>query len=201
MLSKKEFITSGILELYVSGIATEEECIEVECRLSDPEIMREINAISMAMEGYATTNAMAPNPIIKPFLLATVDYTVRLQNGEPATEPPQLNEDSKISDYDAWLNRSDMLYNGEAEVYAKIIGYTPKAITAIVWLNAYAPHEVHEDEHERFLIVEGTCEIIVEDEINRLSPGDYFAIPLHKNHMVKVTSQIPCKVILQRVAA
>jgi quercetin dioxygenase-like cupin family protein len=41
----------------------------------------------------------------------------------------------------------------------------------------------------------------VEDEVNQLVPGDYFAIPLHKKHLVKVTSSITCKVILQRVAA
>ena len=94
-----------------------------------------------------------------------------------------------------------MVSTDQEEVFAKIIGYTPEAITAIVWLKDYAPHEVHDNEYERFLIVEGTCDIIVEDEVNQLVPGDYFAIPLHKKHLVKVTSSIPCKVILQRVAA
>ena len=69
------------------------------------------------------------------------------------------------------------------------------------WLKDYAPQEVHDDEHEKFLIIEGTCDIIVGNEINQLVAGDYFAIPLHKNHIIKVTSSQPCKVILQRVAA
>lgn len=94
-----------------------------------------------------------------------------------------------------------MVSSDTDNIYAKIIGYTPEATTAIVWLKDYAPHEVHDNEYERFLIVEGTCDIIVEDQVNQLVPGDYFAIPLHKNHLVKVTSSIPCKVILQRVAA
>jgi mannose-6-phosphate isomerase-like protein (cupin superfamily) len=202
MLSSREFIESGILEQYVYGMATEEERTEVEKRqATDPEIRQEIEAISLSMEQYAKAHAIEPNPIIKPFLMASLDYTVRLQHGEPPADPPELHEGSKISDYETWLNREDMINTGKADVFAKIIGYTPKAITAIVWLKDYAPQEVHDAEHERFLIVEGTCDIFVEDEVNHLRAGDYFAIPLHKNHMVKVTSQIPCKVILQRVAA
>ena len=146
-------------------------------------------------------NATVPNPIIKPFLLATIDYTERLKKGEPVSEPPVMNENSKLEDFSPWLNRSDMVAADTADVFAKIIGYTAAAVTAIVWLKDYAPHEVHDNEYERFLIVEGTCNIIVAGEVNELVAGDYFAIPLHKNHTVNVTSSIPCKVILQRIAA
>jgi mannose-6-phosphate isomerase-like protein (cupin superfamily) len=203
MLTTKEFIESGILEQYVLGIATAEECMEVEQRATnDFTIQEELKAIELAMENYAMANAVAPNPIIKPFLMATIDYTERLQNGEPISHPPLLSQQSSISDYAPWLQRSDMVVPiNTNDVFAKIIGYTPEAITAIVWLKDYAPNEVHDNEHERFFIVEGTCDIIVEGKSHSLQPGDYFAIPLHNNHMVKVTSNMPCKVILQRVAA
>lgn len=202
MFNAKEYIESGILEQYILGIANDDECKQVELlAATDMAIRHEIQTISLAMEAYAMAHAVEPNPVIKPFLLATIDYTERLKNGEPSTEPPLLHQNSNVTDYAGWLKRSDMTAPGTAEIFAKIIGYTPQAITAIVWLKSYAPHEVHDDEFERFLIVEGTCDIIVENEVNKLGPGDYFAIPLHKKHMVKVTSDIPCKVILQRVAA
>ena len=202
MLSSKEYIESGILELYILGITSEDETKAVEMMASsDPAVKQEIVLISASLESYAMANAIDPNPIIRPFLLATIDYTERLKNGEPVSVPPLLNENSQIAHFDSWLNRSDMVSPDTDSMYAKIIGYTPEAITAIVWLKDYAPHEVHDNEYERFLIVEGTCDIIVEDQVNQLIPGDYFAIPLHKNHLVKVTSSIPCKVILQRVAA
>jgi mannose-6-phosphate isomerase-like protein (cupin superfamily) len=203
MKTTKEFIESGILELYVLGTASSEEVMEVEQRAAgDPEIRQEIDAISEALELYAMENAIQPNELIKPFLLATIDYTQRLENGEEVTHPPLLNEASTIEDYLPWLSRADMKPPAnDLDLFAKIIGYTPTVTSAIVWINEYAPHEVHDDEFERFLIVEGTCEIIVEDEVNQLKPSDYFAIPLHKKHMVKVTSSIPCKVILQRIAA
>ena len=202
MLSSKEYIESGILELYILGITSEDETKDVEMMSSiDPAIKQEIILIRESLEDYAMANAVDPNPIIKPFLVATIDYMERLKNGEIVSVPPLLNENSQISHFDSWLNRIDMVSLDTDSMYAKIIGYTPKATTVIVWLKDYAPHEVHDNEYEKFLIVEGTCDIIVEDQVNQLVPGDYFAIPLHKNHLIKVTSSIPCKVILQRVAA
>jgi mannose-6-phosphate isomerase-like protein (cupin superfamily) len=198
----KDYIGSGILEQYVLGATSQAESDEVELMAAtDPAIRLEIEAIGAALEAYALEHAVAPNPVIKPFLLATIDYTERLKGGEPVTMPPVLNKNSIIEDYSPWLNRSDLLVPGDDAIFAKIIGYTPEAVTAIVWIKKYAPHEVHDHEFEKFLIVEGTCDIVVGDEVHALVPGDYFAIPLHKNHQVKVTSTIPCKVILQRIAA
>ena len=202
MFRVTEYIESGILELYVLGIARHEERKEVErLALEYFEIREEIEKINASIEVYADANKMEPNPVVKPFLMATIDYTERLKNGEPVSMPPLLSKNSEIADYNQWLNRPDMVSANKEDVFAKIIGYTSEAITAIVWLKDYAPHEVHDNEYERFLIVEGTCDIIVEDEIHQFIPGDYFAIPLHKKHMVKVTSSIPCKIILQRIAA
>jgi quercetin dioxygenase-like cupin family protein len=202
MLSSSDYINSGILEQYVLGIASDEECREVEMMAaSDVMVKKEIELIKASVETYAASYAIEPNPVIKPFLMATIDYTERLKNGEPPATPPMLSENAALTDFSEWLNRPDMVSSDKEDVFAKIIGHTPEAITAIVWLKSYAPHEVHNNEYERFLIIEGTCDIIVEDEVNKLVAGDYFAIPLHKKHMVKVTSAITCKVILQRVAA
>jgi mannose-6-phosphate isomerase-like protein (cupin superfamily) len=201
-MTAKEYIESGILEQYVLGTASPFDTKEVEERAAaDPVVQEEINVISEMLEAIAMQNAIAPDPIIRPFLLATINYEERIKNGEPVTTPPLLNERSTTAEYAPWLEREDMESPGTDDVFARIIGYTEKAITAIVWLKEMAPQEVHKDEHERFLIVEGTCDIVVDGTVNKLVPGDYFAIPLHSDHHIKVTSDIPCKVILQRVAA
>ncbi len=201
-MTSKELIESGILEQYVLGNASPKEMEEVErLAISDPSIRKEIDLISETFENLAFKNAIEPPAVIKPFLMALLNYMERMTNGEKVSAPPILNKNSKVSDFDEWLNRDDMVSPGNEDVFARIINYSPEVTTAIVWIKEYAPQEVHDNEHERFLIVEGTCDIIVDEEVNHLSPGDYFAIPLFKNHMVKVTSSIPCKVILQRVAA
>ena len=202
MTTAKDYINSGILEQYVLGCTSLAETTEIALMAAEyTAIKMEIASIEKSLEAYAIAHAVKPNPVIKPFLLAVVDYTERMKNGEPVTSPPVLHESSSIEDYAPWLNRSDMIRPDNEDIFAKIIGYTPEVVTAIVWIKEYAPQEVHDHEFEKFLIVEGSCNIIVEDKVYSLIPGDYFAIPLHKNHLVKVTSITPCKVILQRIAA
>lgn len=199
----QELIDSGLLDLYVLGETNAEENLYIEKMSAlHPEIQQEINEIGIALEKHALNHAIQPDPIIKPFLLATIDYTTRLKAGEPVSLAPTLNEHASAKDYQQWLERPDMVLPADFEdVHARILSYTPEAITAIVWIKAMAPQEVHDQEYERFLILEGTCSIYIEDQVYHLNPGDYLQIPLHSKHHVMVTSEKPCKVILQRVAA
>jgi mannose-6-phosphate isomerase-like protein (cupin superfamily) len=203
MKNLNEYIESGILESYVLGVASTEESAEVEdmCALHD-EIQTEINRISETIEKYAQLHAIEPTVVVKPFLLARIDYAERLKAGEPPTVPPLLTEDSAIEDYQHWLKaEAAVLPEYFTNLHARIIGATPEAITAIVWIKEFSPPEVHTDEFEKFLIVEGTCDITICEKVYPLVPGNMLSIPLFVNHHVKVTSHIPCKVILQRVAA
>lgn len=189
--------------MYVMGMLSPVECMEVEQMAAQhPEVQAEIEEITKALKAYAEEQSPAPHAAIKPLLVATIDYSERLQNGEAPAFPPMLNEHSKVDDYAEWLNRKDLLLPDQfTDIFAKIIGYTPGMTTAIVWISTMAPHEVHADEYEKFLIVEGTCDLVIGQTVHQLVPGDYLAIPLHAGHHVKVTSSIPCKVILQRIAA
>lgn len=203
MNSIKDYIESGILESYVLGNTTTLEAISVKSMaINHPEIAEELKDISAALYGYAKSVGVQPDPIIKPFLLATIDYAERLKNGETVSFPPMLHQTSHPRDYDMWLQEAAAgAPQNLKDVHAKIIGYTEKMITAIVWIKDMAPQEVHDDEIEKFLIIEGTCDIIIDNEVHQLVAGDMLSIPLHKNHFVKVTSLIPCKIILQRIAA
>lgn len=203
-MTTKEYIGSGILEQYVMGTATQIEREEVEkMAAANPVIRQEIETISDALEKYAMVNAIQPSRIIKPMIMATIDYSERIKNGEQVSFPPLLHKNSKPEDYATWLNRPDLNLSGsdKDDLFAKIIGYAPQITTAIVWIKQDTPWEIHHKEHESFLVIEGTCDIIVGDKTNPLVPGDYFSIPLHEYHKVKVTSFIACKAILQRVAA
>ncbi len=199
----KDYIESGVLEQYVLGITTKEENEEIlQLALTNFEVREEIENITSAIEDYANENAVVPDPTIKPFLMAIIDYTERLKKGEVPAFPPELNENSVISDYNQWLTREDIrLPENFKDFHAQIIGYTPEVTTAIIWIKEMAPQEMHKKEFEKFLIAEGTCEITIEGKVHSLKKGDYLSIPLYKNHDVKITSLIPCKAILQRIAA
>lgn len=203
MKDLSNYIQSGIIEAYVLGMVTPEETKEVETLAADHSQVREaINTFSDSIEQRAIEQAVAPAPLIKPLLMATIDFIGRMEKGEVPSFPPELNEHSTLNDYAEWLQRPDMVLPAHfTDIYAKIIGHTDTVTTAIVWIKEMAPQEVHHDEYEKFLIVEGTCDIFIEDEVHHLVAGDFLAIPLYKTHSVKITSNIPCKAILQRVAA
>ena len=199
----RTYIESGILESYILGHTSPTESKDIEAMAATSLLIREeLESITDAIAVYAQANSIVPNPTIKPLLLAAIDYSERLRNGEKPSNPAILHEGSKVIDYSEWLSRKDMAFPDDfVDFHAKIIAQTNEALTAIVWIKEMAPQEVHDNEFEKFLIIEGSCMISIEGEIHQLQAGDYLSIPLHKKHFVTVTSTIPCKVILQRVAA
>lgn len=203
MTNVKEYINSGILEMYVLGNTNLEETNDVnEMAHLHEEIRIEIEEITNTLILYSADTTKKLSAGLRPFVIAVVDYTERLKSGEPVTEPPTLSQNSKVDDFKEWTDRIDMfLPEDSGDMYAKIIGFTPEATTAISWVKTISATEVHDNEYERFLILEGSCEVIIGDEKHQLVAGDYLEIPLHIGHSLIVTSSIPCKFILQRIAA
>ncbi|SFB09131.1 Cupin domain-containing protein [Flavobacterium swingsii] len=199
----QNYINSGILELYVLGMTTDEENIEItKFAEENIEIKEEIDSISKALQ--ITSEAFAPeiSPASKAMIMATIDYTERLKNGEEYAIAPLLNKNSTVADFKTWINRPNMQVSEDYEtIDAKIISASEEATTLIVWLKHGAPIEVHDKEYEHFLIVEGSCTITIGEEAHDLVAGSYLSIPLFIGHSVAVTSDIACKIILQRVAA
>lgn len=83
----KDIISSGLLELYVLGIASEQETAEVNALYkSHPEIATEIAAIEASLHSYATSYALSPDASVKEKIFATIstgDDTVKKYT-EPA---------------------------------------------------------------------------------------------------------------------
>ena len=202
MKNVADFIASGILEIYVLGQATAEEQQEVEQMAKlYPEVSTEMEEIGNALQRYKLSQAKEPSATIKPIIMAEIDYTIRLQNGEPVSNPPLLTVSSVIKDFEPWTSREDMVPGEYEDIFLKLIYATKERTIGIVWLKKMAPEEVHRAEYESFLILEGTCDIAVGSSVYPMKPGDFLTIPLHMPHDVTVTSEFPCKVILQRVAA
>lgn len=201
MMSLDNIRKEALLERYVLGELAQQEVEVVEkALLAYPELKEELREIEQTFEIYARANAIEPDPTTKPLLMAFLSYTERLKGGEEPTFPPALNENSKIEDYKDWLDRRDLQEAAQYDaVYGHIIGYTEERTSLIVWLIYGVPDETHTDELEKFLIVEGTCTITIDDkEKHYLKAGDFLAMPLQVSHRVEVTSKIPCKVILER---
>lgn len=195
-----ELIESGVLELYALGMATDDQIRDVEsAQAKYPIVAEELNQIHERIEDYGKAHAVQPPALVKTVVMAAADYMERLRNGEKFLEAPVLTENSKVKDFSHWLNREDMvLADVKESIYAKIISSTDDRTTSIVWAKDRLEPEIHSNEHESFLIVEGTCEVYIDDESHQLQPGDFLSIPLHTKHHAKVTSDMPCKFIMQR---
>lgn len=69
----KEIISSGLLELYVAGLTSAEENIQVETwAMQYPEVRAEITEIEKATEAFAMANAIEPAAGIKENIMAAV---------------------------------------------------------------------------------------------------------------------------------
>jgi quercetin dioxygenase-like cupin family protein len=202
-MDRNKMIESGLLELYAMGSLGEEDRAKVNAVLAnDPLLAGEVKAMEQALSMYAQAHAVTPPAAVKPLLMAKLEYLDRLKAGEIPAHPPILTASSNIGDFDQWLQREDMVLPPDFEaIHVSIVADEPEKLTAIVWLKYGAPEEVHTTAHEKFLVVEGSCNIVVEGKVHSLSTGDYFSIPLNQRHHVEVTSAEPCKIILQRVAA
>jgi anti-sigma-K factor RskA len=83
----KAYIESGILELYVLGQLSAQECTEVEAMAAKhAEVKAEILAIELAMESYALENAITPSAALEDKILTQLN---------PAT-PDKIKAEPKI---------------------------------------------------------------------------------------------------------
>jgi mannose-6-phosphate isomerase-like protein (cupin superfamily) len=200
-MEANELLQSGLLELYALGQLEGDERDLVQHAIAEhPAVAREFDQIEQTLLLLAKAQAVAPPLTAKPLLMAKIDFRERVRGGEKLEAVPLLSAQSKIADFEKWLVRQDLdAPEGFGAMYLKIIGHDREKTTGLLWLRDGAPDETHTDEFEHFLILEGTCDITVGDEVRSFQPGDYFAIPLHINHNVRVTSTMPCKAVLQRV--
>ena len=71
-----DIISSGLLELYVMGIASPEETRQVEAWAKQyPEVAAEIEAIQAVMINYAQANAIEPGANVKDKIFAAIQST------------------------------------------------------------------------------------------------------------------------------
>jgi len=73
-LNAQEIISSGILELYCTGLTSAAETAEIELWAKQyPEVAAEIAAIQAGLEGYAQSHAIAPNASVKEKIFAEIN--------------------------------------------------------------------------------------------------------------------------------
>lgn len=104
----KEIISSGLLELYITGVASAEETLQVEGWAEQyPEVKKEIEELQTVMENYALANAIQPDEAVKEKIMANIQpgdsVKEKIFSKIPSTTPPysvittpEKNKDAKV---------------------------------------------------------------------------------------------------------
>lgn len=182
------YINSGVLELYVLDQLSPEERKGVERMVKMyPLIKDELSAIENALEKYAMNNALKPSKKFEAKVVAVVDNlekerTLNIEN------LPIINP---FSNYKNWLPLAQEYLNITLTdgIFNKVLQQSDKVTQVLVVSEIDIPEEIHEGEHESFLILDGRCECIINGNSNLMGPGDFMAIPLLEPHDVKLKSK------------
>ena len=84
-----EYITSGILEQYVTGTATPQERQEVECMSKIyPELREELTRIEASLEAYITAHSVTPPAHLKAKIFDAIDNLAK-ETPEIEAETPE----------------------------------------------------------------------------------------------------------------
>lgn len=201
----QEFIESGKLEEYLQGVASPETNAEVELMVAlHPEVARALAALEAVHSRLVTHASSVPPPArSRDRFLNFMEMETTSHLGEERTSrPPYLNSGSKSQDYAPWTEREGIRPPEQFDnVFVMPVHADQDCRTLLVWVKKEIAGEVHLSEVEKFLVLEGTCMIDVEGTQYNLQAGDYMSIPKYRNHTVYVTSNHPCKLIVQQIAA
>ena len=87
----KEYISSGIIEAYVLGLATEEEVSVLDCiRQKHPEVQEAILEAQLLLEDLATEQALSPAPELKDQIWAKISSLPSDAHASPITSAADI---------------------------------------------------------------------------------------------------------------
>ncbi|TDQ11919.1 cupin domain-containing protein [Pedobacter metabolipauper] len=217
-----DFVSSEMLNLYISGELSRDEAITIEQIAAVHEGLREeIRSIIHALFEYSKSKGKSLYPRVQHSIRTITDFLDAVEekyNEEWEKEPsrkgglatilkmlnpvPEINENSRSEDFAIWANNADLAPDKPYKnIFIREIDKNARMTSYLIWVKNNTFPEVHDNEREKFFILEGTCTVDINDgeETYDLVPGQYFNVPLHKKHTVIVTSAIPCKAILQHI--
>jgi anti-sigma-K factor RskA len=86
----KEYISSGVLELYAAGALSESEALEVEAMAEKhPEVRAEIEKIQGALNSYSGLYKKNPSPELRQSILNKIDEIEGVPESQSGGETPQ----------------------------------------------------------------------------------------------------------------
>ncbi len=201
-IDPQELIASTQLYDYVLGECNADEQREVEMAAAYfPEVAQELNALR-DLDAALVMDAATPAPMACKARFENFMDIADMPADGWSLVMPMLGPHSKPADFASWLDQVDpATIDPSLNLNAIPLEADEDKLTLFVVVRDGLEEETHLFDIERFLVLEGSCYVEMEDGKRYLQAGDYFSVPKFKTHTVVVTSEIPCKLIVQQVAA
>jgi quercetin dioxygenase-like cupin family protein len=200
-MKSEELISSGIIEVYCMGIASDEEKALVEKFASEnKEVRDEIAAVNRALNLYADVVGKSPRPALKNKIMEVLSM-----GGSPASLsfPPRMNMQTTASEWMKYIYDNNIQQPAPGnDIQMLDLPGNEKQVTYIAWAQKGAVvEESHADEDEYLLMIKGTCTITVNGVVTKYGAGDIVFIPKNTVHRAEVISDEQMIVVGQRIAA
>jgi len=178
---------SALILDYCLGILTGDQKKAFERQLQKNRSLREqINTMldDLSKQQVAKVNPHASQKDKTWSLL----HNLTLEKEMNLSNLPILN---KYTDTSAWGQAVAPMLPADLKDYPfmKVLTSTDAVLQVLIMTKSDIPDEVHGDEHESFIILEGECECHIEGKTVRVKAGEFMEIPLHAHHDVKIISE------------
>lgn len=205
MFNLKAYLDSGIIEQYCLGMTSAEEMVEVEkLALEYPAIAEAIKANQKGLAGFLKAFQKKANPHSRQIIKQSI-----AENRQ--WEDAHLNEDHQLQTYlDISRYTDPVLVEALVKdipapaladydnVYVKTLFSGEGKELGLFWVKERVPAEEHPEIEECFILLEGTADCYIDNQVFKMTKGDFMRIPPSSHHRVIVTSPQPARAIRAR---
>ncbi len=164
----------------------------------------EVSEAEEALIAFAGDHSLPPPPPLRDKILNKINSLNQLKNTRQALDInnlPLLEESSNLFDWQEAVKNIAPPKDLE-NIHLHPIESNEKRELYVVWVREYVDEEVHHDLLESFMILEGSCECHITDEVGhtrivRMTQGDFITMKTGETHDIRITSPEPTKAILQ----
>lgn len=198
----KDFISSGIIEIYCMGIATDDETKQIEkLAFQSKDVRDEIASVYETLNQYAIAASKSPSPSLKNKI---INFILNAEKEEQKFQfPPRLTLASTVSEWFEYISDNNIPQpENYGDVFVLDLPGNEKQSTYIAWAKKGAVvEESHENEDEYLFMLKGYCSVTINGKIGYYREGDIVFIPGRALHRAEVLSDEPMILVGQRLAA
>ncbi|MBY0536223.1 MAG: cupin domain-containing protein [Chitinophagaceae bacterium] len=191
------FIQNGLLEDYCLGLLDQQTQKEVELAAEVyHELKVELNSQVQVLSRYARRKAVEPHSSLEQACWSVIDQ-INLEEKMGLDDTPLINSHSDIENWSKLVAQEAFNFRNENQ-YVKLIKEEPKVEQFIFWTKTDTKPEVHTDEEESLLVLEGTFNLVLGEKVKPMKKGDFIKIPLNLLHFGQLTSEGTLLIVQRR---